>query len=100
MNRIESFILKFIVCMFLFIPGEVLAESPQFPAIDRMEIPKLELDIEVKKYLFRKNSKHGILPKKQVPYTGWKVHRIRNMEEIRSSRPITWNMGNRVRYSV
>ena len=35
MNRIESFILKFIVCMFLFIPGEVLAESPQFPAIDR-----------------------------------------------------------------
>ena len=52
MNRIESFILKFIVCMFLFIPGEVLAESPQFPAIDRMEIPKLELDIEVKKIPF------------------------------------------------
>ncbi len=49
MKNIDSFILKFIVCLVLFIPGKSYADSLQFPDIDRMEIPRLELDIEVKK---------------------------------------------------
>lgn len=53
MNRIEAFILKYIiVCIFLFIPGKVMAESPDFHNIERMEIPRLKLDIEVKKIPF------------------------------------------------
>ena len=52
MKRIESFILKIIVCMFLLISGKVLAESPQFPDIDRMVVPRLNLDIDVKKIPF------------------------------------------------
>ena len=52
MKRIESIILKLIAFMVLLIPGNVLAESPQFPDIDRMVVPGLNLDIEVKKIPF------------------------------------------------
>ena len=52
MKNLRSLFLKFIVCMALFIPGMCLAEAPQFPDIDRMEIPRLKLDIEVKKISF------------------------------------------------
>ena len=52
MRCTESFILNLIVCLVLFIPGKSYAEPPQFPDIKRMEIPKLELDIEVKKIAY------------------------------------------------
>ena len=52
MKYIEPIILKFIVCLVLFITGKSSAESTQFSDIDRMEIPKLDLDIEIKKIPF------------------------------------------------
>lgn len=52
MKYIEPIILKFIVCLVLFIAGKSSAESTQFSDIDRMEIPKLDLDIEIKKIPF------------------------------------------------
>lgn len=52
MECTESFILKLVICLALLIPGKSFAEPQQFPDIERMEIPKLELDIEVKKVPF------------------------------------------------
>ncbi len=57
MKRIKSFILNFIVCLVLFIPEKAFAETPQFPDIDRMVIPRLNLDIEVKKIPFSQDQK-------------------------------------------
>ena len=52
MKYIGPIILKFIVCLVLSITGNTSAESRQFSDIDRMEIPKLDLDIEIKKIPF------------------------------------------------
>ena len=52
MKNLISCLGKIIVILFLFVTGRSCAESPHFPDIDRMEIPRLELDIVVKKIPF------------------------------------------------
>ena len=52
MKYLNSFFGKIIVVLFLFITGSSCTESPQLLDIERMEIPRLELDIEVKKIPF------------------------------------------------
>ena len=52
MKRLISNIAEIIIILFLMISGRSFAVSPQFPDIERMEIPKLELNIEVKKIPF------------------------------------------------
>ncbi len=52
MKRLKSCIAEIVFILFLMITGRSYAEAPQFPDIERMEIPKLELDIEVKKIPF------------------------------------------------
>ena len=52
MKRLKSCFAEITVILFLIITGRSYAEPPQFPDIERMEIPKLELDIEVKKIPF------------------------------------------------
>ena len=52
MKYLKSNLGKIIVVLFLFITGGSCAESPQLPDIERMEIPRLELDIAVKKVPF------------------------------------------------
>ncbi len=52
MKRLKLFALQIAVYLFLSLSGSSCADSGQFPDIDRMELPKLELDIEVKKILF------------------------------------------------
>ena len=57
MKRWRLRILNFIVWPVLFVCVTVFAESIQFPDIEKMEIPKLELNIEVKKVPFSKELK-------------------------------------------
>ena len=45
MKRLKLFALQIAVYLFLSLSGSSCADSVQFPDIDRMEIPKLELDI-------------------------------------------------------
>ena len=52
MKNLKSCLEKIIVILFLFITGRSCAESPQLPDIERMEIPRLDLDIAVKKIPF------------------------------------------------
>ena len=52
MKHLKFCIAEVIVILFLFVTGKSFAESPQFPDIDRMEIQRLKLDIEVKKIPF------------------------------------------------
>ena len=52
MKHLKSNIAEIIIILFLMITGRSFAEPPRFPDIERMEIPKLELDIEVKKIPF------------------------------------------------
>ena len=52
MKQINLLLLKITVCMLLLTSGSSSAEFMQPPDIDRMEIPRLELDIEVKKIPF------------------------------------------------
>ncbi len=52
MKNLKSCLEKIIVILFLFITGRSCAESPQLPDIERMEIPRLDLDIAVKKISF------------------------------------------------
>ena len=52
MKRLITFFTEIIFILFLVISGRSFAEFPKFPDIERMEIPKLELDIEVKKIRF------------------------------------------------
>ena len=52
MKRLKLFALQITVFMLLLLSGSSCADSGQLPDIDRMEIPKLELDIEVKRIPF------------------------------------------------
>ena len=52
MKRLITIITEILFILFLMISGRSFAESPKLPDIERMEIPKLELDIEVKKVPF------------------------------------------------
>lgn len=52
MKRLIANISEIIFILFLMISGRSFAESPNFPDIERMEIPRLNLDIEVKKIPF------------------------------------------------
>ena len=52
MKHLKTCIAKVIFILVLFAAGRSFAESPRFPDIEQMVIPKLELDIEVKKIPF------------------------------------------------
>ena len=57
MKNLQSLFHIFFVCLVLFIPMTSFAETPQFPDIDRMEIPRLNLDIQVRKIPFSQKLK-------------------------------------------